>query len=95
LSEVHVRIGAVFGKIAGGRFVRKPTGAFVLAAWTTAFCPDSGADQFSASFPPVAGGDEMVSSGIFGVVAQPARKKTSAPQKRIPADLNTRQLCGT
>jgi 4-hydroxy-3-polyprenylbenzoate decarboxylase len=37
----------------------------------------------------------MVSSGIFGVVAQPARKKTSAAQKRNPASLNTRLLCGT
>jgi hypothetical protein len=80
--------------ITGGRFVCKPTGALVLAAWATAFCPVLGADQFSASFPLAAGGDEMASSGISGAVAQPAREKASAAQKRISADLNTRQLCG-
>jgi len=37
----------------------------------------------------------MICSGTFGVVAQPARIKASAAQKRIPADLNTCQFCGT
>lgn len=69
-------------------------GTFVLAACAAGLFVKPGADQLNAAFPLFAGGDEMVSSAIFGVVAQPARKMASAAQKRIPADLNTRQLCG-
>jgi hypothetical protein len=52
--------------------------------------------QFNAGSPWVASGAEIVSSGHFFVVAQPARKIRA--QKRIPvglSGLNTRPLCGT
>jgi 4-hydroxy-3-polyprenylbenzoate decarboxylase len=67
-------------------------GGFVF---TAGFCPKSEADQSNAAFPLFLGGDEMISSGISGVVAQPARKRASAALKKIPAGLSTRQLCGT
>jgi hypothetical protein len=60
-----------------------------------------GANAFAAAGLVQFKGDEitgpvspMTSGGGAGGVAQPARK-SSAPQKMIPANLNTRQLCGT
>ncbi len=79
LSEVQVRTGAGFGRTAGGRFGCGTTGGFVFAA---GFCPKPDADQFSAEFPLVAGGDEMVSSGIFGVVRAARQKKSQRGAKR-------------
>jgi 4-hydroxy-3-polyprenylbenzoate decarboxylase len=56
----------------------------------------AGLVQFSADETGVSG-SLMVSAGggvVVGCDAQPARK-ISAQQKMIPANLNTRQLCGT
>jgi len=56
----------------------------------------AGLVQFSAG-ETGSSGSLMVSAGggvAAGGDAQPARK-ISAPQKMIPANLNTRQLCGT
>jgi hypothetical protein len=95
-SEVHVTTGGgtVFGITTGGRFVTMATGGFVpgtggnglLVSMATVFVTAYVSDQFGGSGSP--GGR----SG--GIVEQPARK-TSAPEKMIPAVLNTRLLCGT
>jgi hypothetical protein len=56
----------------------------------------AGLVQFSADETGVSG-SLMTSAGggvVVGCDAQPARK-ISVPQKMIPANLNTRQLCGT
>jgi hypothetical protein len=56
----------------------------------------AGLVQFSAG-ETGSSGSLMVSAGggvVAGGDAQPARK-ISAPQKMIPANLNTHQLCGT
>lgn len=58
------------------------------AAWTAL-----GSIQFNAGLPRDGDGGEMVSSGIFGDVAQPAKKISR--QKNIPIGLDTRPLCGT
>jgi len=87
-------MGVSFGGTSDNRFVCRTNGSLVFAARATAFCPKADADQSSAEFPLVTGGGEIVSSGIFGVVAQPARNRASAAQKKIPAYLSTRQLCG-
>ena len=93
--QVVTGAGAGFGIAICGRFELMTSGGFVLGS-----CGGlgrgaaSGSTQFKADAPWDGAGDEMVSSGIVGVEAQPARK-ISAPRKRIPAGLNTRQLCGT
>jgi hypothetical protein len=49
-------------------------------------------DQFNEDVPADRGGDEMVSSGMVGVEAHPARR-IAAPTM-MAAGLNIRSLCG-
>jgi hypothetical protein len=69
--------------MTGGRFI------FVIVGIGMEFVTEKG--FATTPFVDQSGGND--SSGL-GVVAQPARK-IIAPQKMIPAVLNTRQLCGT
>jgi hypothetical protein len=95
LSEVHVVIGSGFETATGGLLAgTETTGATGFAGGGANHLAAAGLFQFS--------GDEMTAlvslmisdGGCGGCVAQPARK-TSAPQETSPANLNTRQLCGT
>jgi hypothetical protein len=93
---VHVVTGAGFETETGGLLMEtvETDGATSLEDCGANSLAEAGLVQFS--------GDEMtalvslmISAGGFDdCVAQPARK-SNAPQKMIPANLNTRQLCGT
>ena len=96
LSAVQVVTGAAagFGIITSGRLVMMTGGGFVFGnCGACGLGAALGSTQSKPDAPGDGGADEMVSSGIVGVVAQPARK-ISAPKKMIPAGLNTPQLCG-
>jgi hypothetical protein len=94
LSGVQLLTGTGAGLgtiVGGGLFFTIEFGGFT--GWGTASLWAAVASaQFNSDAPGAGAGDEIVSSGIVGVVAQPARKM-SAPRKMIPAGLNTRSFC--
>ena len=86
-SEVHVVTGAANDGWTVPYFV---TGMNDRAAGNLLMALVS--DQFNEDVPADRGGDEMVSSGMVGVEAHPARR-TAAPTM-MAAGLNIRSLCG-
>jgi 4-hydroxy-3-polyprenylbenzoate decarboxylase len=98
LSEVHIVTGAGFETATGGLLegTKETIGATGLKGCGAKDFAAAGLVQFSGDETGVSG-SLMVSAGggvVVGCDAQPARK-ISVPQKMIPANLNTRQLCGT
>jgi len=88
LSEVHVVTGA-----AGDRLVRAAGVPGLIAREAENFLTRLASDQFNEDASlDMTGGDEMTSSGGFGVVAHPAKK--IAVTNMIASDLDTQPLCG-
>src|SRR5208283_340439 len=98
-NEVHIVTGAGFETVAGGLLMKtvETTGGTGMVGCGATGLEGCGANAFAAAGLVQFSGDEiigpvspMTSGG--GCVAQPARKTAA---KMIPANLNTRQLCGT
>ena len=100
LSEVHVVTGAGFetttGTTTAGLFVGtgNTTGLTGLGGSGAGSAMTAGLVQFSGD--EITGPVSVMTSGVGadGCVAQPARN-SSALEKMIPANFDTRQLCGT
>ena len=91
-SEVQVITGAA-GGVVGGGLVRTVGATGFNGRTTGIFFTRLVSVQFNAEFSPVMiGGDEMVSSGMVGVEAHPARR--IAATTMMAADLNIQSLCG-
>ena len=95
LSEVHVVTGAGFETATRGLLggMEETTVATGLKGCGANDLATAGLVQFSGD--EITGPVSVMTSGGGGddCVAHPARK-SSTPQKMIPANLNTRQLCG-
>ena len=88
LSEVHVVIGAAGEGLVLAAGIPGP-----VAREAESFLTRLASDQFNEEVSlDMIVGDEMTSSGGFGVVAHPAKK--IAATNRIAGDLDTQPLCG-